>query len=103
MSKRINDLIDEDKELERQILAVEGKTRGIPVTDHAIARYLERISEIDVPALRKIILPEETQDFIRKMGTNPGSYPVNGPDGEISHRVQIKDGHVVTVLTKEMT
>lgn len=55
------------------------------VTDHAVVRYLEKIVGVDIDAIRWKIAHDELPD---------GAHVV-----ERSHRVIVKSGRVVTVLT----
>jgi len=64
------------------------------VSDHAIVRYLERVKGLDIDAIRKELLPDDVRQATL-MGN--GYYPVNG-----THKVRVKDGVVITVLTPRM-
>jgi hypothetical protein len=67
----------------------------VVVTEHAILRYLERAMGVDIEAAKKGILPVEVERVVLRMGD--GEYPVGA-----SHRVVVKGGVVVTVLTEDM-
>lgn len=64
------------------------------VSDHAVVRYLERVKGMDIASIRKEILPDNVKQATI-MGN--GYYPVNG-----THKVRVKDGVVITVLTPRM-
>ena len=67
----------------------------VSVSDHAIVRYLERVKGMDIKAIRKEILPKHMSKAVSQLGN--GFYPVGD-----THRVRVKGGVVVTVLTKDM-
>ena len=80
-----------------------GKVK-LKVTEHAIARYLQRVHGLDVEQILKEMLPEEILEIIDLCT----GLPTNRPDSEgayfscASHTVVIQNGTVVTVLTPEM-
>jgi len=57
-------------------------------------RYIERVMGIDLSLIEKKI-KTEIQSIYEKMGD--GMYPIG--DG---NKVKIKDGNIITILTKDM-
>lgn len=68
----------------------EAKKGKILVTEHAMLRYLERVLEIDMEAVKNNILPENIKSQIEVLGN--GKYPVRG-----KFKVVVKDRMIVTV------
>jgi len=64
----------------------------IPVTDHAIVRYFERIEGRDIGKIKKEINNPELLEWYDKLGDG-GKYPVNN-----EYRAVISGGKVVTIL-----
>ena len=63
--------------------------------DAIICIYLERVKGVDISKARKELLPSKVEKSIKDNGS--GVYTVN-----TSHKLQVKDRTVVTVLTMEM-
>jgi len=51
-----------------------GTDDDIPVTDHAVVRYLERVRGVDILRIRKAICPPDVKNMALAMGK--GDYPV---------------------------
>lgn len=64
---------------------------GVPVTDHALVRYLERVLGFDIEALKQEMITARTESLIRTLGD--GWYPADG------HWLRVQEGKVVTVVT----
>jgi hypothetical protein len=62
----------------------------IPVTDHAVVRFLERALGVDTDELRAEILPVDVLKEIRALGD--GKYPIGR-----GLRIVVRAGEVVTV------
>lgn len=78
---------------------------SVRLSDHAIVRYLERVKGLDLEALRREIVPEETELAILLRVRADGIYQVAGPDG-YSHEVRTgsvidNECHTVTTVWKE--
>lgn len=97
-TKRYKELEQKEKELEQQLKEVlEEKTEleadEIDITDHAICRYIERVKPELYKEVLKEILPFEVRKQIITLG-GKGRFPVG-----TSHKVEIKNYTVVTVIT----
>lgn len=68
------------------------KKGELVITDHAIVRYMERVKNLPLEEVKKLILPDGTRALIEKLGN--GKYPAGG-----THYVVVKDNIVLTVLT----
>jgi len=60
------------------------------VSDHAMIRYMERIKHLDLEELKKLIVPEDTEKLIEKLGS--GKFPAG------THHVVVKNKMVMTIL-----
>jgi hypothetical protein len=82
------------KELENDIKGLKSSDRPITISEHAILRYLERVKGVDLEAIKLEILPDILRNQFDKMGD--GCYPAS------THRLQIRERVVVTVLDTDM-
>jgi hypothetical protein len=76
--------------LKEQISKMNNK-KSIKVSEHAILRYLERISGLEIENIEKIILNDDVLDMINKLGGN-GTYPNN------EFKVVLKNYVVTTII-----
>jgi hypothetical protein len=76
--------------LKEQIFKMNNK-KSIKVSEHAILRYLERISGLEIDNIEKLILNDEVLDMINKLGGN-GAYPTN------EFKVVLKNYVVTTII-----
>ena len=77
------------KKIEEEMKKLKNGNKII-VSEHAILRYLERTMELDIKAIEKEILTDETLKQYRTLGN--GKYPVaNG------YKAIIKDNVVITI------
>lgn len=91
VTSRISQVQSSIKSLEADIERFKKRSKGIVVSEHAMLRYLERVNGIDLKALAEAVLPETGRKVAESLGN--GTYPVE------THRVKVRDGVVVTVLT----
>lgn len=89
--KKYDSVSSELVSVRAQIRALKKSMRDPIVTEHALLRYLERSSGLDVDAVKKKILPPDVVGQIQALGN--GKYPIG--DGL---RVVVKDGSVVSVV-----
>jgi len=80
-----------------QELANRAKKRKKPldVTCHALVRFFERVSGLDIDNCKKMVLPENVRKQIEALGD--GTYPVSN-DQNNSFRVVVENNQVVTVI-----
>ena len=95
--KRERQLVDERLTVaERNLKKIEEEMKKVKtgnkiiVSEHAILRYLERTMELDLKAVEKEILTDETLKQYRTLGN--GKYPVSN-----GCKAVIKDNVVITV------
>jgi len=69
------------------------RLRNLPVTDHAVLRWLERHGFVDVEAVRVQIF-NETREALK---SGASKVQINGTE------YRIKDGVVVTMIDKRQT
>jgi len=85
-----NKLQDLENQLQKTLAQTDKKWRELPVTDHAIVRYLERVKGIDIEEIINEITPKEIVNNIDSI--------INGrlphPSG---HRLIIANGSVITI------
>jgi len=67
----------------------------IMLTDHALLRYLDRVSGYDIEAVRREIASKELKATAAIIGGN-GRIPV----GDNKHMFVLKDGRIVSVVPK---
>jgi len=84
---------DELRRIDESIKKLKEKSDELVVSEHAILRYLERVKGVDIEAVKKEILPDTVREQNRLLGN--GSFPAG------THRCKIRDGVVITILTKE--
>ena len=77
--------------LENEILKLTKKGNTIKVSEHAVLRYLERISGLSIENVEGLILNENVLNMVSKLRGN-GSYPNNG------FKVVIKNNVVVIII-----
>lgn len=78
--------------LEIEILKLNKKGNIIKVSEHAVLRYLERVSGLSIENVEKLILNESVTKLILKLGCSNGTYPAEG------FKVVLKDNVVVTII-----
>lgn len=88
-----NKLLQEIRELEHNLEMIERRKGKVVVTDHAIVRYMERVSGIDIDAIRS-----EIREIVPSHERLKGINNLNVFKG--SHKIVIKDSAVVTVSPK---
>jgi len=76
--------------IESEIAKMNTKT-NIKVSEHAVLRYLERISGLDIENIEKLILNENVLNLINQLGGN-GTYP------NTEFKVVVKDFVVTTIV-----
>ncbi len=91
-SKKVNDLIDKLNFLDKKIATFAQK--DVVVSEHAYLRYFTRVLGFDLEEIKMKILTPTAETAIREFLS--GVFP-NG-DGV---RLKVKDGVVVTILTKD--
>lgn len=79
--------------LTAEIDKLKKKSNKIVVSEHALLRYFERVMKFDLEEIKKKVLPETLDTPVKTLGS--GTYPTE------THKVRIKDGVVVTILTDE--
>lgn len=77
------------KKIEEEMKKLKNGNKII-VSEHAILRYLERTMELDIKAIEKEILTDETLKQYRTLGN--GKYPISN-----GCKAVIKDNVVITV------
>lgn len=65
------------------------RQKDVEISEHAILRYLERVTGLPMDTIKEAILPENVRDLVKMTGN--GKYPVG------SHTVVVKGNSVVTV------
>lgn len=63
----------------------------IPVTDHAVIRYLERVKNVNIKRIKRKIGNREVTNFAKLLGE--GDYPVNN-----EFKARVVNKKVVTVI-----
>lgn len=113
LRRRIKNIDDETREMDKEIEAISAKQQvilkersrlqkkldaftadhPIVITDHAVVRYLQRIEGLDIKAIENKILPADgrTREAIKVLG-GKGVFPVG-----TSHRLVLEAGRIVTV------
>lgn len=76
----------------REIQDLSKRNQKIVISEHSILRFLERVHRLDIEKLKQEILPPNIEAQARALGN--GTYPVSS-----SHKLKVKDGTVVTILT----
>ena len=89
IQKEYSKMIASEKSLKDKILNLTAP-KGLRVTEHAILRYLERVNNIDLSEIEKLIITPELTKMTEVLGEN-GKFPING------FNVVIRDGSIVTV------
>lgn len=80
-----------DKEIGRLKSSNTGK--AAIVSEHALLRYFERVLNFDLDKIKRDLMPEGVEKAIKTMGS--GTFPTT------THRLKVKNGIVVTVLTDD--
>lgn len=83
------------EKLEKLSAQIALRKKSVAVTDHAIVRYMERVHQHDIAALRVAILPPHVEEQVKLLG-GTGTFPVGD-----SHRVAVRNFAVVTVLLED--
>ena len=78
--------------IKSQIQAISAN-KEITISEHALLRYLERVSKVDTEAVKKDIITPELKKMVETLGGN-GKYPV----GNIT--LVMRDYVVTTILMK---
>ena len=78
--------------IKSQIQAISAN-KEITISEHALLRYLERVSKIDTDSVKKTIITPELIKMVETLGGN-GKYPV----GDIT--LVMRDYVVTTILMK---
>ena len=78
--------------IKSQIQAISAN-KEITISEHALLRYLERVSKIDTDSVKKTIITPELIKIVETLGGN-GKYPV----GDIT--LVMRDYVVTTILMK---
>jgi len=69
------------------------KPMNLPITDHAVVRYLERVHGFDIDAIKEQILPDHAKILLHFSNGQKSEINVHG-----SHTLKVKDGYVITVV-----
>jgi len=69
------------------------KANKLPITDHAIVRYLERVKSVDINQVYSEILTPGLIQYYHALGD--GTFPI----GIKNIRAVIKDGVIITILS----
>lgn len=85
----ISKLQSQRDKVRNEIMNIENSDE-IVISEHAIIRYLERVKQFDISAIKKDILSDEVVSMVKTLGRT-GKYP-NG-----NFRLVIKNGIVTTV------
>lgn len=84
------DEINKLKQIEKDILKEEEANSDPIITEHAVLRYIERMMELDLDGITKVILPDKTKELIKQLGD--GTYTVDG-----KYKAVVKNNAVVTI------
>lgn len=87
IDERDKTLAKQQSQAEQQVAQL--KTKSVVVSEHAIVRYMERVHGIDLDQLKNEIVGRDHTTL--KLPN--GQFGVNG------HKIRVKNGVVVTVLT----
>ena len=80
-------------EVMNKIHALRGsKFSGITISEHAVLRYLERLTGIDTDMIREAIIPEEGMELLKSFNFMDGTFPMG------THSIVLKEKTVVTVI-----
>ncbi len=86
--------LDSIKKLKFELEKVNSvETKTLKVSEHAILRYIERVSGIRIEEIEQKILSESLIKLVEKLDYNNGTYPMNE-----DFSVIIKDLTVVTII-----
>ncbi len=87
-------LSNKQKAKREEILTVDAQivraTLNVTVSEHAILRYVERVLNIDIEAIKAKILQPQIKEQIQTLGN--GTYPVNG-----EFKVRVRNNVIVTI------
>lgn len=71
------------------------RTKRMDVSCHALVRFFERVSGLNIDNCKKMILPDHVRKQIELLGD--GTYPVES-DNTDNFRVVVENNQVVTVI-----
>lgn len=93
--KEISSVNTQISQINKQIEDIKkGKFTLIPtVTEHALVRFLQRVSLVDVEAIREKIITPEVMEQIKELGD--GRYPCN------EYILVVAGNRVVTILNQD--
>jgi len=80
------------KDIERIKSAAQSNGKLV-VSEHALLRYFERVMGFNLEEIKKRIVPESVSNAIKTVGS--GTFPTE------THRLKVKDGVVITILTDD--
>jgi predicted RNase H-like nuclease (RuvC/YqgF family) len=80
------------KDIER-IKSAAANNGKLVISEHAILRYFERVMGVNLDEIKKKIAPDSVMTAIRTVGN--GTFPTD------THRIRVKDGVVITILTDD--
>lgn len=87
-------IVDKLKHVESKIEDIKNAQLEIVVSDHAIIRYLERVENLDIEAIKKKIATDKVSELINKLGN--GVFPVNDV-----FKITVNKKVITTVLLNE--
>ena len=83
------------RNLKNQLETVRKTADNVIVSEHAILRYLERVEGVNIEDIKRRMVSSSAEKQIKSLGS--GIFPV----GE-SHKLRVRKGFVVTVLTEDI-
>jgi hypothetical protein len=78
---------------QKKNVRISGKKELVVVSDHAIVRYMQRVMNIDIYAIRDNIFTNQALSYMDKFG-GKGTYPAND-----KFSVVMQDNVVVSIIT----
>lgn len=94
VNQKVTALQAQLRRIEDEIKQLSEGSEEIVVTEHAYLRYFERVLGYDLNEIRKKLLPQATEEAIKKFGG--GSFPVED-DGH-KFKVRVKNRVMISVL-----
>jgi len=97
-SREVNDYGRQLKDIEERIGRLYAQNTKIVISDHAIVRYFERVLGFNIDEIRKIMVPESAEIYVRTFGG--GLFPIPETKDHPAFKIRVRNNSVVTLLVE---